>query len=60
MNTIKQGMTGYELSELLFEKYNIEDEITNEVSTMLLTGIGTTEKKLQNGHSPFCVLLKRY
>ena len=43
----KQGITGYELSELLFEKYNIEDEITNEVSTMLLTGIGTTEKNLQ-------------
>lgn len=43
----KNGMTGYKLSEILFDKYNIEDEITNEVSTMLITGIGTSEKKLK-------------
>lgn len=43
----KDGLTGYDLSELLYEKYNIEDEITNEVSTMLLTGIGTSEKKIK-------------
>lgn len=38
--------TGYELSEILFEKYSIEDEKTNEKSTMLLCGIGTSEKSL--------------
>lgn len=43
----KDGISGYELSELLFEKYNIEDEITNEKSTMLLTGLGTSDKKLK-------------
>ncbi|MCR5265362.1 MAG: aminotransferase class I/II-fold pyridoxal phosphate-dependent enzyme [Cyanobacteria bacterium RUI128] len=43
----KNGLTGYQLSELLFDKYNIEDEITNKESTMLLTGIGTSEKKLK-------------
>ena len=42
----KSGMSGYQLSELLYNKYNIEDERTNEVSTMLLTGIGTTKAKL--------------
>lgn len=42
----KQGMTGYQLSELLYDKFGIEDEITNEISTMLLTGIGTTSRKL--------------
>ncbi len=42
----KQGLTGFELSEVLYEKFNIEDERTNEKSTMLLTGLGTTEKKL--------------
>lgn len=42
----KDGLSGYELSEILYEKYNIEDEITNEKSTMLLTGIGTTIQKL--------------
>lgn len=39
--------TGFELSDLLFEKYNIEDEKTNEKSTMLLCGIGTNEKNLK-------------
>lgn len=39
------GMTGYELSEYLYKKH-IEDEITNEQSTMLLCGIGTDLKKL--------------
>lgn len=44
----KRGLTGYELSEILFNKYKIEDEITNEISTMLLTGIGTDAKKIIN------------
>lgn len=39
-------LNGYELSEFLYEKCGIEDEKTNEKSTMLLTGIGTDEKKL--------------
>ncbi len=42
----KEGLTGYELSELLFDKFDIEDERTNEKSTLLLTGLGTTEAKL--------------
>ena len=42
----KEGFTGYELSEKLFDGFNIEDEKTNEISTMLLCGIGTSEKKL--------------
>ena len=41
-----RGMTGYELSEILYEKFNIEDEKTNNISTMLLCGIGTDEKSL--------------
>lgn len=43
----KQGLSGFELSEILFDKYNIEDERTNEKSTMLLTGIGTDKAKLE-------------
>ena len=42
----KCGMTGYQLSELLYDKFNIEDERTNEKSTMLLTGLGTSKQKL--------------
>lgn len=38
--------SGYELSEILYTRYNIEDERTNEKTTMLLCGIGTNEKKL--------------
>ena len=39
-------MSGYELSKMLYEKYGIEDEKTNEKSTMLLCGIGTDKAKL--------------
>ncbi len=42
----KEGISGDELSNILFNKYNIEDEITNNISTMLLTGIGTSKEKL--------------
>lgn len=42
----KSGMSGYELSEKLYNEFNIEDERTNTMSTMLLCGIGTDEKKL--------------
>lgn len=42
----KEGMSGLELSSLLYDRYNIEDEIMNECSTMLLCGIGTGHKKL--------------
>ena len=42
----KTGMSGYELSEILY-KHGIEDEKTNEISTMLLCGIGTDYRKLQ-------------
>lgn len=43
----KVGMSGFELSDVLFKLYNIEDEKTNEVSTMLLCGIGTSKTKLE-------------
>ena len=39
-------MSGFELSDILYEKYNIEDERTNEKTTMLLCGIGTSSKML--------------
>lgn len=43
----KEGLTGEELSQILFDEYNIEDERTNTVSTMLLCGIGTSKKKIE-------------
>ena len=44
----KDGLTGLELSEKLYEDFDIEDEKTNEISTMLLCGIGTDERKLEH------------
>lgn len=41
------GLTGYELSQKMFEKYHIEDELANDVSVLYLTGIGTTKAKLK-------------
>lgn len=40
------GISGHELSEMLYEDFDIEDEKTNDKSTMLLCGIGTDNKKL--------------
>jgi arginine/lysine/ornithine decarboxylase len=37
---------GFELSDKLFNQYGIEDERTNEKTTMLLCGIGTSKEKL--------------
>lgn len=37
---------GYQLSEKLFNDYKIEDERTNNKTTMLLCGIGTSKAKL--------------
>lgn len=42
----KEGLSGFELSDILYTKYCIEDERTNKISTMLLCGIGTDVKKL--------------
>jgi len=42
-----KNLTGYELTEKLYKKFRIEDEKTNEKSTMLLTGIGTEKQKLK-------------
>ena len=41
------GISGEELSDILFNSYNIEDEKTNSKSTMLLCGIGTSSKKIR-------------
>lgn len=42
----KKGMSGIELSEKLYEEFDIEDEMNNENSCLYLTGIGTTKLKL--------------
>ena len=48
-----KGLSGFELSDILFDKYKIEDEKTNEISTMLLCGIGTGLKKLKRLEKAF-------
>ncbi len=39
-------LSGFELSDILFTKYKIEDELANEKSVLFLTGIGTKKEKL--------------
>ncbi|OGI21124.1 MAG: hypothetical protein A2287_10010 [Candidatus Melainabacteria bacterium RIFOXYA12_FULL_32_12] len=41
-----KDVSGYKLSNLLQEKYNIEVEMDNDKSILALTGIGTSKKKL--------------
>ena len=52
-------MAGTELSEILYNDFDIEDERTNSVSTMLLTGIGTTDKKLKKLEHALKLIVKR-
>lgn len=40
------GLSGQELSQILYEDFGIEDERSNDKSVMLLCGIGTDSKKL--------------
>lgn len=39
-------MSGYDLSKILYDEFNIEDERTNDKSTLLICGIGTDFKKI--------------
>lgn len=41
------NLSGYELSDILFSQYKIEDELANDKSVLLLTGLGTTKSKLK-------------
>ncbi len=41
------NMSGFELSDILFENYGIEDELANEKSVLFLTGLGTTKSNLK-------------
>lgn len=41
-----KGLSGAELSGILYNQYKIEDELANAKSVLFLTGIGTTKNKL--------------
>ncbi len=43
----KKGISGNDLSDILYDKYNIEDEMNNSIYALYLTGIGTTKNKLK-------------
>lgn len=42
----KEGTSGFDLSETIFDEYSIEDEYNNSIACLYLTGIGTTKQKL--------------
>ena len=41
-----KGKSGFEVSEVLNNKYNIEEEFSNNLSMLFITGIGTDKDKL--------------
>ncbi len=41
------NMSGFELSDILFSKFGIEDECANEKSVLFITGLGTDKFKLK-------------
>lgn len=43
----KQGLSGFDLSQILYDEFNIEDELNNSIGCLYLTGIGTTKQKLE-------------
>ena len=45
------------LSDILFDEFNIEDELCNNCSSLLLTGIGTTKHKLKQLEKALKVIL---
>jgi len=42
----KEGLSGFDLSDLMYDEFKIEDELNNSISCLYLTGIGTTKTKL--------------
>lgn len=54
-----EGMSGLELSEILFNEFNIEVELANARAVMCLTGIGTSNKKLNNLANALSNIAKR-
>lgn len=42
-----KGLSGFDLSDILFDEFDIEDELTNSFASLLLTGIGTNKHKLK-------------
>ncbi len=55
-----KGLSGEDLSRVLYEKYRIEDEKTNEISTMLLCGLGTSKAKLARLEKALMSIVKNY
>ena len=43
----KEGISGYDLSDSMYNEYNIEDELNNAIGCLYLCGIGTTKQKLE-------------
>ena len=42
-----KGLSGFDLSDILYDEFNIEDELANNSASVLYTGIGTTKHKLK-------------
>ncbi len=43
----KEGISGYDLSDSMYDEFKIEDELNNSIGCLYLCGIGTTKQKLE-------------
>lgn len=53
------GLSGEELSGILFDKYKIEDEKSNKKSVLFLCGVGTDAKKLYKLQKSLCSVMHK-
>ena len=51
------GLSGFDLSDILYDEFNIEDELTNNIASILLTGIGTSKYKLKKLEKALKIIL---
>lgn len=53
------NLNGYDLSEILYDDFNIEDELSNEKSVLFLCGIGTSGIKLSKLRKALVKIVQR-
>lgn len=53
------NLSGYDLSEILYDDFNIEDELSNEKSVLFLCGTGTSKLKLKKLEKALIKIVRR-
>lgn len=53
------SLTGFDLSEIMYDDFDIEDELANEKSVMFLCGLGTSNLKLKKLEKALIKIVER-